>query len=120
MNKPLLSHNLNCYKSETTQKEKNTLPSLTQPDLSLTVRQIISRARQGLIDPIQKPQTFYSGNMPDLKGLDMVELQELRQQADSMEIELQKKVNDTRRSYKRNTVQKSDVSAQTDTNIGTV
>ena len=83
---------MNCYKSQTKQLEKNTLPSLTQPDLSLTVRQIISRARQGLIDPIQKPNTFYSGTMPDLKGLDLVELQELQQRANSMEKELQKKV----------------------------
>ena len=120
MNKPLINHNLNCYKSETKQLEKNTLPSLTQPDLSLTVRQIISRARQGLIDPIQKPQTFYSGTMPDLKGLDMVELQELQQRANSMEKELQIKVDDTRRSYKRDTVEKSNLSTQTDTNAGTV
>ena len=114
MNKPLINHNLNCYKSETKQLEKNTLPSLTQPDLSLTVRQIISRARQGLIDPIQKPNTFYSGTMPDLKGLDLVELQELQQRADSMEKELQIKVDDTRRRYKRDTVSESSVSTQTD------
>ena len=120
MNKPLIKHNLNCYKSETKQLEKNTLPSLTQPDLSLTVRQIISRARQGLIDPIQKPNTFYSGTMPDLKGLDLVELQELQQQANSMEKELQIKVDDTRRRYKRNTVSESSVSTQTDPDTGTV
>ena len=120
MIKPLINHNLNCYKSETKQLEKNTLPSLTQPDLSLTVRQIISRARQGLIDPIQKPNIFYSGTMPDLKGLDLVELQELQQRADSMEIELQKKVDDARRSYKRNTVSESGVSTQTDPDTGTV
>ena len=120
MSKPLINHNLNCYKSETKQLEKNTLPSLTQPDLSLTVRQIISRARQGLIDPIQKPQNFYSGELPDLKGLDMVELQELQQQANLMEKELQKKVDDTRRRYKRNTVPQPDVSAQTDSDTGTV
>ena len=120
MTKPLINHNLNCYKSETKQKEKNRLPSLTQPDLSLTVRQIISRARQGLIDPIQKPQNFYSGSLPDLKGLDMVELQELRQQANSMERQLQIKVDDTRRRNKRDTVSQPDVSKQADTNSGTV
>ena len=58
--------------------------------------------------------------MPDLKGLDLVELQELQQRANSMEIELQKKVDDTRRSYKRDTVPQSGVSTQTDPEIGTV
>lgn len=120
MNKPLINHNLNCYKSETTQKERNTKPSLTQPDLSLTVRQIISRARQGLIDPIQKPQTFYSGDLPDLKGLDMVELQAVRQQADRMEEQLKEKVNDTRSRISRARTQKSDVSATPGPNIGAV
>ena len=111
---------MNCYKSETKQLEKNTLPSMARPDLSLTVRQIISRAKQGLIDPIQKPQNFYSGTLPDLKGLDMVELQELQQQANLMEKELQKKVDDTRRRHTRNTVPQSDVPPQTDPDIGTV
>ena len=86
----------------------------------MTVREIISRARQGLIDPIQKPQNFYSGNLPDLKGLDIVELQELQQRADSMEKELQIKVDDTRRRYKRNTVSESGVSTPTDSDSGTV
>ena len=58
--------------------------------------------------------------MPDLKGLDMVELQELQQQANSMERELQIKVDDTRRRHKRNTVPQSGVSTQTDPDIGTV
>lgn len=55
--------------------------SETIPDQSLTVREILTKYAQGTLDDIA--QYDYDGNddMPDLRGLDITELQQMKHDA---------------------------------------
>lgn len=64
-----------------TDKEKNTLPSETVPDQGLTVRQIITKYAQGTISDIMIKDVEYSEDMPDLRGLDIATLKEMKAEA---------------------------------------
>lgn len=56
--------------------------SATVPDGSLTVRQIIDRFASGTLSDIDfKKDLMYSEDLPDLRGLDITELTEMRKQA---------------------------------------
>lgn len=61
--------------------EKNYGISLTVPDQTLSVREIIDRYASGTLPDVMKGEEFYSEDLPDLRHLDMSELHELRQQA---------------------------------------
>ncbi len=59
--------------------ERNTLPSETVPDMALTPQQILQRFASGTLDPLQfTPE--YSEEQEDYRGLDMVEIQEMRKE----------------------------------------
>lgn len=73
------------YNSRTMPKtrEKNTQPSLTVPDQSMSVKEIMDRYARGLPISGQKVPV-YNGDqddMPDLQRLDLAEIQELREAA---------------------------------------
>lgn len=95
--------------------EQNFKPSLTEPDHSLTPREIIKRSQQGLINNIQKPQLF-TGDMPDLRGLDFVELEAIKQQANDLE----KQTNEKLRKAIDERNQRDLLEKQTTSNVGNV
>lgn len=60
--------------------ERNTKPSLTIPDQTLPIREILSRFAKGL--PIGVNTPIYEGednDLPDPRTLDLVELQEMKE-----------------------------------------
>lgn len=59
--------------------EVNTKPSMTVPDQALTVREIIDRFTRGLAPQIAF-EKVYSDENPDIRGLDIVQLEELRKE----------------------------------------
>lgn len=70
--------------------EVNTQVSCTVPDQSLSIREILIRYANGTISDISlNNELVYSEDMPDLRGIDISELQQLKKeaQADVKEIE---------------------------------
>lgn len=63
--------------------EVNKSPSLTVPDDTLTIRQIIDRYTKGLSAPIMFDKV-YSEDNPDIRGLDIVELKQLAEENQSV------------------------------------
>lgn len=61
-------------------KEINSLPSETIPDQSMSVQEILLRFASGTLPDIVREQN-YSEDMPDLRGLDISEIYNLKQQA---------------------------------------
>lgn len=59
--------------------EVNKSPSLTVPDDTLSIREIIERYTKGLSAPIMF-EKVYSEDNPDIRGLDLVELKELAEE----------------------------------------
>lgn len=61
-----------------------TMPSLTQPDMAYTPREILQRFAKGLPLP-QSRYLSYQGDeyLPDPRTLDMVEIDELREKNDA-------------------------------------
>lgn len=53
--------------------EKNTLPSETIPDMAMSIREIMQRFVNGTLDDIQL-QGDYTEDLPDVRGLDPVEI----------------------------------------------
>ncbi|HAY3508206.1 TPA: hypothetical protein JRX33_002677 [Elizabethkingia anophelis] len=62
--------------------EKNIGKSETVPDQSLTVRQILDKFSTGTLDEIARDK-FYNDDddLPDLRGLDITELQQMKRDA---------------------------------------
>lgn len=64
--------------------EVNTLPSLTVPDQTMTMREIMERYARGL--PIGEPGAYVEDgeddldDLPDIRKLDLAEIQELQEQ----------------------------------------
>ena len=59
--------------------ENNTLPSLTQPDQTMSLREMILRYSRGQSVPTFKPVYDGEEDMPDISRMSKIELQELRQ-----------------------------------------
>lgn len=60
--------------------EVNNMPSMTVPDQALSVREIIDRFTRGLAPQIAF-EKVYSEENPDIRGLDIVQLEDLRKEA---------------------------------------
>lgn len=59
-------------------------PSVTVPDQSMSVRTLMDRYRRGMpLDTHAKTPLYLNGEFPDVQGLDLVEIQQLRKQADA-------------------------------------
>lgn len=65
----------------TTTPEVNLMISMTVPDQSLSIREILKRYASGTISDIAHKNVIYSEDMPDLRGLDISELYEMRHEA---------------------------------------
>jgi hypothetical protein len=74
----MIKHSMNAHTFEKSY-EKNTLPSMTIPDQTMSIRTILERHSRGLpIDGIKTP--LYDGeenDLPDWRRLDLAERQEL-------------------------------------------
>lgn len=64
------------------QPKRQSKPSCTVPDQTMTVRTLMDRYRRGmpLDTPVKKP-LYYNGEFPDIAGLDLTEIQALKKQA---------------------------------------
>lgn len=80
--------------------EINTGISETVPDQTLTVRDILTRFSNGTLEDIVNNNMDFSEDMPDLRGLDIVELQQMKIDAQmdideiNAMIEMHEQVND--------------------------
>ncbi|OPC58832.1 hypothetical protein [Elizabethkingia bruuniana] len=61
--------------------ESNSVKSETVPDQSLTVRQILDKFASGTIGDIGHNDLDYSEDLPDLRGLDITELEAMKADA---------------------------------------
>lgn len=59
------------------QGEEFKLPSLTVPDMTMPLREIINRSANGIALPIMS-ELEYSEDMPDTRGMDLAQLDELK------------------------------------------
>lgn len=57
--------------------EVNTLPSETTPDMALSINDILTRFTRGTLPPIGLGGE-YSGDNPDIRGLDISQIDEIR------------------------------------------
>ena len=64
--------------------EKNTLPSETQPDQALSLKELISRHSRGI--PIPKFEPVYDGenNLPDVSRMTAIELRQLQEDMEEL------------------------------------
>lgn len=60
-----------------TDTERNTLPSETVPDQAMSMRTIMARFASGTINDISRP-VEYSEDMPDLRGLDISQIHDMK------------------------------------------
>ncbi|WP_407483953.1 hypothetical protein [Elizabethkingia anophelis] len=72
--------------------EKNIGKSETVPDQSLTVRQILDKFASGTLDELSR-DLDYSDDLPDLRGLDITELQQMKRDAQMDIDEIQAMIN---------------------------
>jgi hypothetical protein len=90
----MIKHSMNAHNFEKNY-EKNTLPSMTIPDQTMSIRTILERHSRGLpIDGIKVP--IYEGeenDLPDWRRLDLVERQELAHLYTNEIKEIQQKFN---------------------------
>lgn len=83
------------YRNSTTQgnctiKECNNLPSLTVPDQSFTVREILEKFANGTLSDVAI-QPSYSEDLPDLRGLDISQIHDMKVANDREVKELKEK-----------------------------
>lgn len=57
--------------------EPNGAPSESVPDQSLTVRELLKRHGRGTLQDIQHQEVYYSEDMPDMRGLDIVQKRQM-------------------------------------------
>lgn len=57
--------------------ESNFSPSEAVPDQSLTVRELLRRHSAGTLQDIAHADVFYNDDMPDLRGLDIIEKRQM-------------------------------------------
>lgn len=79
--------------------EINTKPSETVPDDALTVRQIIEKFVQGINTPSSFEKTF-SDDLPDIRFLDITELNEMAEENANIIAEHKKAQEEAQRSKK--------------------
>lgn len=82
--------------------EKNNKPSVTIPDQSMTVKEIMSRFARGLSVTGNKVPV-YNGeddDMPDLSRLDLVERQEVLEQVEQEVKDIKARINETQAKKK--------------------
>lgn len=74
----------------------NTLPSLTVPDQSLTLRQLLTNYTRGQELPGNQVPAFFDENeyIPDIKRMDLVDIQELMEGNAQKAAKLQKNLKD--------------------------
>lgn len=68
-------------------KSNNGMPSLTTPDMSMSMDEILRRYKQGL--SLTQHPSMYGGyeldeELPDLRKMDLAEIQEMREQNDEV------------------------------------
>ena len=73
--------------------------SQTVPDQSLTVREILIKYASGTVPDIFDNDPLYNEDFPDLRGLDISELHEMRREAQEDVKMLQNEIN-SRKSFK--------------------
>lgn len=80
MSKTILIKNTLNAKSFPTKGEKNTLPSMTIPDMSFTIQEILIRFSKGLPISGNASKPVYNGELlvPDVKKMDISEIADLR------------------------------------------
>lgn len=76
--------------------ERNTEVSQTVPDMALSIREIMSRYASGTLDDLQN-ELFYSEDLPDLRGLDISQLMEMKSEAQQDVNRLQQEIADRRK-----------------------
>jgi len=72
--------------------ESNLLPSETVPEQSLTVRELLVRHSRGTLQDIKYSEPFYSEDMPDMRGLDIVERHQMLEDNKQLKKELEDKL----------------------------
>lgn len=85
----------NHYKRQPDKGTVNNKPSLTVPDQSMTIREIINRSQKGLpVSGVRVPMYNETddGIMPDLSRMDISEIYTLKQQLKKRESEIRKKL----------------------------
>ena len=74
--------------------EVNTQVSCTVPDQSLSIREILMRYANGTVSDISlNNELVYSEDMPDLRGIDISELQQLKKEAQADVKDIQAELN---------------------------
>lgn len=58
--------------------ELNTRPSETTPDMALSINDILTRFTRGTLPPIGLNGGEFSGDNPDIRGLDISQIDEIR------------------------------------------
>lgn len=76
-----------------TRLEVNTKVSMTVPDMALSVREIMQRYASGTLDQIQN-ELYYSEDLPDLRGLDISQVMEMKKEAQADVKRLQQEIKD--------------------------
>lgn len=89
-------------KTREVQYEQNHKPSMTEPDQSLTVRQIIERSQRGLLPKIVK-QPLFTEDSPDLRHQDITERTETIDRVRNLEKEHKNKVDNVKRKLSERT-----------------
>lgn len=76
--------------------EINTMPSMTIPDQTMSIRQIVERFAKGLpVDGLREPIWDIDNDLPDFNTLDLAERQELAQHYQSELENLNKRLKST-------------------------
>ena len=76
--------------------ERNTEVSQTVPDMALSIREIMSRYASGTLDDLQN-ELFYSEDLPDLRGLDISQLMEMKSEAQQDVMRLKQEIADRKK-----------------------
>lgn len=83
------------YARPVTVGEVNTKPSKTQPDQSMSIREIINRSSKGLpVSGIRVPiyNETEDGIMPDLRNMDLSEIHDLKQRLAKKQQDIRKEL----------------------------
>lgn len=68
--------------------EINTLPSETVPDQSMSVHELLRRHQAGTLTDIQNYEVLYTDDLPDLRGLDIIEKRQWIQDNEDYMVEM--------------------------------
>lgn len=80
----------------------NNLPSETEPDQAMSVREIISRYARGVSLDVKTYEPFYSDDeIPDIQSMDLEEIASYREHLVTERYRLEKELNDRRFNRKQ-------------------